>query len=303
MAMSNRDRVVAEIDSGGEIAETARGPVEFQRRGEPPYILFLHGTPGGHNQGIFAAHFEREGFGTITPSRPGYLRTPIETGPGFDAAADACAALLDTLDIQRVAGYAVSGGGPTGIEFAARHPDRINALILEVAVSGTYAPEVSAAAMAMVSNPFVFWLQGQLLAHFPKVVVSQMVKMESTLSAEDRTRVTKDILANQDKVELLRQLMNGIPPFDLLRAGFENDMSRFAAIERLPLEAVKCPTLVSHGTHDDDVPFAHGETSAREIDGAQLHRVEKGWHLLALGDGADEVRSVQIEFLRKHAGI
>ena len=46
MAMSKRDRVIAEIDSGGEIAETARGPVEFQRRGEPPYILVLHGTPG-----------------------------------------------------------------------------------------------------------------------------------------------------------------------------------------------------------------------------------------------------------------
>ena len=301
MAMSKRDRVIAEIQSGGEIAETARGSVEFQRRGEPPYILFLHGTPGGHNQGIFAEDFAQEGFGIITPSRPGYLRTPIETGPGFDDAADACSALLDSLDIERVAVYAVSGGGPTGIEFAARHPDRINALILEVAVSGTYAPEVSAAAMAMMSSSLVGWLQRQLLARFPKVVVSQMVKMESTLSAEDRSRVTKDILANRDKIELLRQFMDGMPPFDLLRTGFENDLSRFAAIERLPMAAITCPTLVSHGTHDDDVPFAHGETSAREIVGAQLHRVEKGWHLLALGDGADEVRRVQLEFLRKHA--
>ena len=302
MAMSKRVRVIAEIDSGGEIAETARGPVEFQRRGEPPYILVLHGTPGGHNQSFFAEDFEREGFGTITPSRPGYLRTPLETGPGFDAAADACAALLDTLDIERVAGYAVSGGGPTGIEFAARHPDRINALILEVAVSGTYKAEVSAAAMAMMSNPFVSWLQRLLLARLPKVMVSQMVKMESTLSAEDRARVPQDILTTRDKVELLRQLMNNMPRFDLLRSGFSNDLSRFAAIERLPMEAITCPTLVSHGTHDDDVPFAHGETSARESVGAQLHRVEKGWHLLALGDGADEVRRVQIEFLRKHAG-
>ncbi len=300
--MSKRERIIAEINSGGEIAETARGPVEFQRRGEPPYIVFLHGTPGGHNQGIFAEDFAREGFGIVTPSRPGYLRTPIETGPGFDDAADACAALLDSLDIERAAVYAVSGGGPTGIEFAARHPDRINALILEVAVSGTYAPEVSAAAMAMMSSSLVGWLQRQLLVRLPKVVVSQMVKMESTLSAEDRARVTKDVLANRDKVELLRQFMNSMPPFDLLRAGFENDLSRFAAIERLPLEAITCPTLVSHGTHDDDVPFAHGETSAREIVGAQLHRVEKGWHLLALGDGADEVRRVQLEFLRQHAG-
>lgn len=284
----------------GELVETACGPVEFQRRGEPPYLLVLHGTPGGHHQGVFARDFERAGFGTITPSRPGYLRTPIASGPGFDATADACAALLDVLDVQSVAGYAVSGGGPTAIEFAARHPQRIHALLLEVAVSGTYAPEVSSAAMAMMSNPLVGWLQHQLLTRFPKIVVSQMVKMESTLSAADRSRVTREILADRDKMELLRELMDGMPPFDLLRTGFENDMARFAAIERLPFEAIRCPTLVSHGTHDDDVPFAHGERSAREIDGAQLHRVEQGWHLLALGDGADEVRRTQVEFLRSH---
>jgi pimeloyl-ACP methyl ester carboxylesterase len=155
--------------------------------------------------------------------------------------------------------------------------------------------------MSLMTNPVVGWLQHQLLAHLPKVLVSQMVKLESTLTTEDRVRVTEDILANRDKVELLRKFMMDMPPYDLLRAGFENDMSRFAAIVRLPLEAVKCPTLVSHGTHDDHVPFTHGETSAREIEGAQLHRVEKGWHLLALGDGADEVRQVQLDFLRKHA--
>lgn len=209
--------------------------------------------------------------------------------------------MLDTLDIPRVAAYAVSGGGPTGIEFAARHPERINALILEVAISGRYAPEVSAAAMAMMSNPFVAWLQRRLLARFPKMMVGQMVKMESTLPADERARVTGDILNSPDKLELLRRLMNDMPPFDLLRTGFDNDLARFAAIDRLPLEAVRCPTLVSHGTHDGDVPFVHGETSAREIDGAQLHRVEKGWHLLALGDSADDVRRTQIEFLRKHA--
>ena len=36
------------MSSDAEVVETARGPVEFQRRGEAPYVLVLHGTPGGH---------------------------------------------------------------------------------------------------------------------------------------------------------------------------------------------------------------------------------------------------------------
>ena len=63
----------------------------------------------------------------------------------------------------------------------------------------------------------------------------------------------------------------------------DNDLEQFRAIEPLPLDGVRCPTLVVHGTHDRAVPFSHGETSAREIAGAEIHRVEKGWHLLALG--------------------
>ena len=74
-----------------------------------------------------------------------------------------------------------------------------------------------------------------------------------------------------------------------------------AAIERLPFERVQCPTLVAHGTADADVPFADGEAAAREIPNAHLHRVEGGWHVLNLGDGAAEFERAQVDFLRKHA--
>ncbi len=73
-------------------------------------------------------------------------------------------------------------------------------------------------------------------------------------------------------------------------------------VERLPLDGVRCPTLVLHGTHDGDVPFNHGEKSAREIRGAELHRVEKGWHLLALSDGAEDCARAEVDFLREHRG-
>ena len=65
---------------------------------------------------------------------------------------------------------------------------------------------------------------------------------------------------------------------------------------------MRCPTLVVHGTHDGDVRFSHAENSAREIAGAELYRVEKGWHLLAMSDGAEESARAEVDFLREHLG-
>ena len=297
-----RAKAIERLNAASEVVETACGPVEFARRGEAPYVVIFHGTPQGHNASIFGEPFEAAGFGTITPSRPGYLRTPLATGPSFAEQADAAAALLDSLSIDQAAAYAISGGGPSGIEFAARHPDRVNALILEVAISQAYSIEVSAPTMTLLTNPIVSWIQGQVLERLPRLAVGQLLKIESTLDAAGRSRVTADILASPEKLEYLRRALADAPPFDLLRAGFDNDIEQFGAIEQLPLGQVRCPTLVVHGTHDHDVPFSHAENSAREIAGAEFHRVDKGWHLLAMSDGAEESARAEVDFLREHLG-
>ena len=298
---SGRRASIQALNAASEVIETARGPVEFARRGEPPYVLIMHGTPQGHNASFIGEPFEEAGFGTITPSRPGYLRTPIETGRTFAEQADAAAALLDELSIDRVAVYAISGGGPSSIEFAARHADRVNGLILEVAISQNYSAQVSDLTLALTMNSFFFWLQGLAIRFAPRLAVSQFVGLESTLDPPDRSRVTDDVLADPAKMDLLDQLADS-PPFDLLRTGFDNDMKHFAEIDRLPLEQVRCPTLVVHGTHDADVPYRHAEHAAGEIPGAQLFTVDKGWHLLALSDGDNAYRQAEIDFLNEHLG-
>ena len=202
-----RARAIERLNAASEVVETACGPVEFARRGEAPYVVIFHGTPQGHNASIFGERFEAAGFGTITPSRPGYLRTPLATGPSFEQQADAAAALLDSLSIDQVAAYAISGGGPSGIEFAARHPDRVNALILEVAISQTFSIEVSALTMSLLTNPILSWIQGQVLERLPRLAVGQLVKIESTLGSAERARVTADILASPEKLAYLRRVL------------------------------------------------------------------------------------------------
>lgn len=292
---------IAALNAASEVAQTARGPVEFARHGDAPYVLIVHGTPQGHNASFIGEPLEQAGFGTITPSRPGYLRTPLETGRTFAEQADAMAALLDELGVDRVAAYALSGGGPSGIEFAARHPQRISALILEVAISQNYTPQVSPLAVALTMNSITFWLQGVMLRYAPRLVVSQLVSMESTLDSAERSRITEEVMGDPEKLGLLRALVDA-PPFGALRVGFDNDMKQFAAIDRLPLDQIRCPTLIVHGTDDGDVPYRHAEEAAREIAGAELFTVENGWHLLSMSDGDNAYQLAEIDFLKEHLG-
>ena len=113
--------------------------MEYSKKGKAPYVLGIHGTPGTHD-GLTGMmdHYLDKGFGIISPSRPGYSRTPLLSGRTPAEAADCFAALLDVLEVDKVVVFGASGGGPSALQFAARHPNRIHALLLECAVTGSF---------------------------------------------------------------------------------------------------------------------------------------------------------------------
>lgn len=110
---------------------TARGVVEYATTGEGPTVLALHGAMGGWDQSmILARTLDLTDFRVVALSRPGYLGTALEAGRPPDDQADLYAATLDALGVERAAVIAISGGGPSAIRFALRHPDRCWALVL-----------------------------------------------------------------------------------------------------------------------------------------------------------------------------
>lgn len=288
-----------ELERQAEVVQTAKGPVEFSRRGNAPYVVLFPGGPGGHDQGIFTDRLVEAGFGSITPSRPGYLRTPLETGRTFEEQADAIAALLDALGIDEVAAYGVSAGGPSAIQFAARHPGRTRALLLACAVTQTYRPEIPGWARAVYLTPTGTWLQLVLFDRFPRSAIAAILREESTYPAAERKRVAAVIARSPEKLRFARELFATFTPYELRRAGVENDLVQLAAIDRLPLEDIRCPTLIAHGTADGDVPFASAETAARQIPNAEFHRMEGAWHVLDLSEGADDLAAAQVAFLKR----
>ena len=104
MGISNsrwRRMVKTKFEACSEVVQTKKGPIEFAKKGNAPYALCLHGSPGMHDgYNNYFSYILDAGIGVITPSRPGYGRTPLSSGKTSAEAADLLAALLDELKID-----------------------------------------------------------------------------------------------------------------------------------------------------------------------------------------------------------
>ena len=299
----------AELMAGSSVAETARGPVEYSDipaadAGGGPTMLSFHGSPGGYDQAGLLPPVP--GYRIIGWSRPGFLRTPLTVGSTYPEQADAAAALLDVLGTEQVVACGISAGGPIAIEFARRHPSRTSALILESAVTRHYAPEISAVARAVFLSRRGTWLSAAAARRWPKPIVTDFLRHESSFDKRTRGEVVGWILSDPDRLAILQGVMGSLTPYEDRAAGLDNDLEQMARLDDSLTTGVACPTLVVHGACDDDAVPAHAEHAAATIPGAQLELVPEGWHLLALsrdgGIAMDAKRSFVGSLDRRDAG-
>ncbi len=252
------------LSSESRVVTTAAGPIEFGELGEGSPVLVLHGTPGGYDQGLAAAKLMLgDCFRLIAPSRPGYLRTPLSTGRSPAEQADAVAALLDELDLDRVAIIGISGGGPSAVQLAVRHPERVSRLALLEAVTAS----TKLAADNLVRGPLtwdaVAWLIVSAANTFGGWIVPGDARTAETVAAFKHLAATNF-------------------PLDVRRTGTLNDAEFVESLDEQPLSRIKVPTLVIHGTHDRSVPVEQSEDAARQIRGARLFLVEGRDHTTTL---------------------
>jgi 2-hydroxy-6-oxonona-2,4-dienedioate hydrolase len=94
----------ARVSTGSRIARIRWGRIEYADAGCGRAALVVHGAGGGFDQGMqFAAPLAQPGLRVIAMSRFGHLRTPLPADASPAAQADAHAALLDALQIDRAA--------------------------------------------------------------------------------------------------------------------------------------------------------------------------------------------------------
>lgn len=111
------------------------GQVSFREAGEGPALLFLHGLNG--NSKSWRRQFEglADQFRLIAWDAPGYGdSSPAE--PDIDVYSDIAADLMEGLGIATYAVVGHSMGGVIAGRLAARHPRRINRLVLSCSQPG-----------------------------------------------------------------------------------------------------------------------------------------------------------------------
>jgi pimeloyl-ACP methyl ester carboxylesterase len=285
-ARFERDLTIAaeRAAQGSTLADTRCGRIEVQQAGTGIPLLVIHGSGGGHDQGMaWARPLVRQGVHVIAMSRFGYLRTPRPADASPEAQADAHICLLDALGIERAAVMGVSAGGPSAMQTAIRHPNRVSALVLVVPIAhkpGTVtdsAPPVSddkdALLMRLLGSDFLFWAALQV-ARDPLIrhVLATPPEQVAAASGEERARVN--------------DLAERILPVSARAAGLHDDTRLGKRLGPYALETIRAPTLVISARDDGFGTYAAAQYTASRIPGAVFIGFDHGGHLLVGHDAA-----------------
>jgi pimeloyl-ACP methyl ester carboxylesterase len=271
------------------LVDTVCGPVEYAERGEGPAVLISHGSLGGHDQGLLVAEM-MSGYRILSPSRFGYLRSPVLGDGSPDAQADVLAALLDALGVDRAAMVGASAGGPSALAFALRHPDRCWALGLVAALAfppPNYGGLTRAIIELMFASDFAFWL----ITTLGRGAMLQSIGG----TPKDWARVQRE----PDSMRVVAGMLSA-NPVSLRNPGLLNDLAHAWRLAEIDLSQVRVPALVVQGGLDQTVPLAHGDRLARGIPGASYLFIPEGGHLVPVTHKHLVVPAMN-EFLRRHA--
>lgn len=295
--MSWSDRLVAALDARSIVVETAHGAVQMAREGQGPSVLVVHGGPGGFDQGLaWCRHLRDGGCEVIAPSRPGYLRTPLQSGASPEDQADLYAAMLDAVGVERVAVMGFSSGGASAVHFAARHPERTTALLLDTAIVLPFEPPIGALRRSTFEAGFFVWMSYQLVMRRPELMARFMIDgVSAGLTKEQKREAVGWITSDAARLSSMQEQFASVAPPGLRRPGWRNDLDNERSLAPLPFADVAAPTLVAWGANDVIVPLEHATTAAASIAGAELMLVEQGHHLLSLSRCYGSVAQRQLE--------
>lgn len=272
-----------------KIIDTNKGQVEYSIVGKGKPILFLHGGHSNCKETLFHKGFDLNKFQLITPSRPGYGKTPLDDKFTPKKTADMVIALLDYLKIDKVVLYAISAGGLTSIELASQYPERVEKLILASAVSKKWLDK----------NGQVYKTAKKLFNPKIEKIVWGLIRIFS--------RISPKMIANNFYPQFSKNKLHKLDNGDVneLLSTFKHFNSKFGFmidiehdIEREIISKIQSPTLIIHSRNDNSVSFEHAKHANKMINNSILIGLDNEWgHLFWIGkDSNDSIKKI-IEFI------
>jgi pimeloyl-ACP methyl ester carboxylesterase len=108
--------------------------VFYREAGDPaaPTLLLLHGFPTSSAQYQSLIDRLADRFHLVAPDYPGFGYTaPLSGAATFERLADVVDGFVDRLGLERYMLYVFDFGAPVGFRLAARHPERVDGLIIQ----------------------------------------------------------------------------------------------------------------------------------------------------------------------------
>jgi len=270
-----KHKVISELPGNSHVIMTSKGAIEYVISGNSDkYVLFLHGTPGSCQTIPDVDFYTKNGYSIISPSRPGYYRTPLSTGKTPKEQADAFASLLDELGIDSVIVSVISGSGQIGLQMAIDHPDKCKALILTSAITKGYkaSPNGKSIIQYISETNFGIWLGSRLA----KLI------LPDTYNRKDIS-----ILVNK-----------GMFPYEMTKEGKENDSFNHHNFHEMHLHQIDVPTLIIHGDKDNLVPLDQALYASKGISNSELYILKGKNHFFNMTPFNDTVQIRTLSFLK-----
>jgi pimeloyl-ACP methyl ester carboxylesterase len=272
--------------------------LQVVERGDPTGrpVLVHNGTP--NSRLLFDADVvraERQGIRLISYDRPGYGGSTRQPGRAVANCAEDVRAIAAALELERLAVWGISGGGPHAIACAALLPD----LVPAVAVLASSAPWKADGldyfdGMGEMNVEDIRLLFDDPVAARAKCE-SDRVEMLAT-SPEELVEYLSTLLTPTDAAVLTGELAQYL--VDAVRSGLApgsdgwwDDNVAELSPWGFELDSIRTPVLLRHGRQDRFVPFAHGEWLARHIPGVQAELTDDDGHLTLTERHLDDVHA------------
>lgn len=273
----------------GKLIDLPAGRVFVHRSGEGPPLVLIHGYLVSHFYfkpviAELGKHFEviaLDLYGHGESDRP----APDKFGYDLPALADLVAATLDALGLPKAHVWGHSMGGAVALSLAARHPGKIDRLLLEDA--------------AFYPVPLPFIGKVVLMPVVGRLIFTNLYSRRD-FAAFERTAYTDPSLFSEEAIDYYWERFNRAGGRAALYATFKHTITALDDHSADPAR-IKAPTLIVWGEDDKIVPVAHGRRLATEIAGARLEVLKCGH--VPHEEGIESLLTVALPFLAGAAAV
>lgn len=270
---------------------TKLGLIEYSSIGEGMPILFVHGGHSNCKETLSHKGFDKKIYKLITPSRPGYGKTPLNSNETPRKTADLIIALIDYLEIEKIIVYGISAGGLTAIELASNYPNRVKKLILASAITKKWFDKSSKIyrVATKIFNPRFERFTWGMIHLFPKITPKLIAKrFYPQFSSNNNFEIKKSDI--KDLVGALKNYRS--------KSGFLNDINQ--DIHDEVIKKIICPTLIIHSCYDNSVSIDHAEYAHKQIKESRLEILNNQWgHLFWIGNDSSQSIKIMKDFINE----